>query len=1179
MLINSSKLFFRLGPVIFFALLSALIIFGWFKQDLYYGGAEVGILGYNPGRLLEIQQYIWWNAVAPGMLVPQFVSAVPLYFLLSIFQQIAPPLVLQAHLFFLLLFLMGYGMYLFSLEIIGKERYRYAFMAGIFYMFNSYTMVEVWHRFLYTGFFLAACLPILALFWWQWMRKGDFIFLTLFLLTNFAFSYMFGNLTSFIVIWILCFMATLSETIFPWQGKKAFLRISYKFIVGFVLFLLTNLWWLIPVFTVSTGVLSEQHSSEDNINTLVSLGKQTILPYSLQYANPFYLFYRQELGQIYNTFVFLIIPWIPITIIILGLLLSLKKKYLASFAFAYLFVIIISKGVAAPFGHVFIPLLTNIFILGVLRNPFEKLGILLPFLGSILFVVGVEGLFVYLVKKWGLDFSRIMIGGVLLSLIIYGWPIFSGKVFDKQDYPLLVNVPPTYAAADKWLKFQKEVGGSILHLPYPSKGVLTYNWEHGYHGVEINEILFTAYPSITRDIGFKRVDATLSKLSYLFNKPFSENKKQVLKLIQDLDIRYIILHKDTVGDDLATYGKDIRLNNPIEIEGALNSFFFLERPEIFGDLAVYKVKSLYYGEKISFDNNPKMVYPGESDIMQIQKLVSMSQMITLVNNLDVLPKEKVTELLMFPGRVLYNWEPSRNDLENIVNLTSTNPNNPYSVDSQLKRMEKTFHEGGVILSEKLAKQVILSTDTVINLNKARINGQNDQSIKLLDSYMTLINDVFSHQFNGSNLQIQYKDTLARVFRMHLYILRQVNDNLNGDYKSKAKEAYDRLNAYLVKNYLLPAYILDEDNIKEGLQRRVHHFDVPIESRYEIFLNGAASLPLYPDVFAKLNIQIDGKDFVLKEKFSALEQEDVITLGNIELSKGSHEVSYNIITSVNIVPDLEFNVNKYITIGSTSLVDKQTIKLDASPQSGALVGTVLSGITGGESYEVLFEAKAENVGLFYLDIPEDTETTVSMEELAGKFEGCSKSSCYTMRAAPLQVEWQTYTLRTTPLNLATRQAMLRIILPPNNFSNALSTIQIRNLKVNRIMNNNLILRRELTEGSIASTSAKLIEMKKINPVRYEGKITIEKPTFMFFKETFNSGWKLELTKDETLYKIDKHYLGNLYNNTYYIDKTGEYNFKLEFEPQKTVDRGIFFSTFGWTGVLVLLLYSKIRRRHE
>jgi len=140
------------AKLIFF-LLSILITLSWFKGGLYYGGAEVGLSPYyNPARYLDIQQFIWWADVAPGALVPQFISAVPLYFILSLLQNLFSPLILQALLFLSLLFLMGYGMYLFARFYIEKRKPIFPLIAGLFYMFNSYILVEVWHRFLYTGF-------------------------------------------------------------------------------------------------------------------------------------------------------------------------------------------------------------------------------------------------------------------------------------------------------------------------------------------------------------------------------------------------------------------------------------------------------------------------------------------------------------------------------------------------------------------------------------------------------------------------------------------------------------------------------------------------------------------------------------------------------------------------------------------------------------------------------------------------------------------------------------------------------------------------------------------------------------------------------------------------------------------------------------------------------------------
>ena len=125
------------GALVFF-LISAFIVVTWFRDSAIYGGAEVGLFGYNPQRWLEISKYVWWEAVSPGQLIPHFITAVPLYFFFTILNLIGLSAQnIQQLFFFLILFLMGFGMYLLSLNILAEDQKKYSLFAGLFYMFNA----------------------------------------------------------------------------------------------------------------------------------------------------------------------------------------------------------------------------------------------------------------------------------------------------------------------------------------------------------------------------------------------------------------------------------------------------------------------------------------------------------------------------------------------------------------------------------------------------------------------------------------------------------------------------------------------------------------------------------------------------------------------------------------------------------------------------------------------------------------------------------------------------------------------------------------------------------------------------------------------------------------------------------------------------------------------------------
>lgn len=1150
---------------IIFFLLSLIIVLIWFKSGLYYGGAEVGVGPYyHPSRYLDIQKSIWWESTAPGGLVPQFVAGVPLYFILSLLEKIFSPLIIQAILFLLLLFMMGFGMYLFVSSYFNKNKIIYATIAGLFYMFNSYMMVAVWHRFLYTGFFLGASLPILALFWKLWIDKDKFIYLTLFLLTNLAFVYMYANLTSTIVVWILCFLLTVARVIFPWQRGKNCLNTALKLLLGLSLFLLTNLWWLIPVFKVSTGVLSQQHSIEDDISTLINISKQTILPFTLQFANPFYLFYTQELGSIYTSFIFQVLPWLPAAVIFIGILQSLKNKMFASFGLFYLLSILIAKGAAGPFGYPYIWGFINFFALGIIRNPFEKLGILLPFFGSLLFIIGLEALMVFSTKRIGKPVAKMLAGIILISILIYAFPMFTGRVFNKPDYPLEVKVPETYEQANNWFRVQKNLEGNILHLPFPDKDVVTYNWEHGYHGVEINEILFTALPSITRNVGVKRVDNTLGSLSFIFNQPFSQNRQMVLRLLQSLNIRYIVLHKDTKWNDIATYSKDININQPIELEKTLDNFDFLQKEVTFGDLVIYKLKDSSYQPKIILTPKADLVYPGESNIMRILSITdNKDQMITPISDLSDSALSKIENLSIFPKSSLDYAMASESALLAVASSMVSDPAGNDSTKSQLRVMQNTFSQTGELSSQKLAEEFNLANDNLIKIYHSDASA--------VDVYQELLKRIFNRNLKTSNFFKTFNKQISQVFYLHLYILEQIGQQGLND-QSKIGEIKKNLIDNLKINNLLPIYIQPVLPGKEEVNMKILQLEIPVKSKYELVIPYYDIPNLYPDLLSKLDVRINNQPLSSKARI----EKNAISFSNIDLEKGNYEISYNSLLSENLVPSL----NKFLTFGTVESSGKDIMFLNSAKGGVAFLESPIRVITGGDTFKINIDALFKSGTYLYLEIISDSEEFDDKKEYQTIKSGeCSFHNCYLIKLNSPYNVWQNYTFLSPALNLSSQKANIRI-LAVSEMQNSQQTpteALIRNFKISRVYNEDIMLRSKLTEGLADFTNSVKINYQV--PTMYQGKITIDKPSFLFFKETYNPGWSLKLSDGQIEYNINDHHLGDLYGNSYYIDKIGNFDFKLEFEPQKNVSEGLIISTISWVGILLSLIYFEYKRRNE
>lgn len=1145
----------RLVPLILL-LVSVIVVGTWFREGIIYAGAEVGLSPYyNPDRFLQIQQFTWWDDVAPGMLVPHFINAVPLYFLLSILQPIFSPLVLQAALFCVIFFLIGYGIYLLATDIFEGSKKKYAIFATLFYMFNSYTLVQVWHRFLYSSMILAATLPFIILYWRKWIREGKFIHLSIFLLINFLSVYMYGNLATVITVWTALLLISLAEIFLPWQGKYNAGKLIGKFLTGFIFWLLTNIWWITPTFSIAPGLLSSQHSNESNIDTLVSLGRQTVMPYLLQLANPFYLFYRQELGEVYSNTFFRIMPWIMSALILIGLFVSLKLKNYAKIAVIFIVSLLLSKGASSPFSFPFIFGFEHSYFLGVIRNPFEKLGIFLPLFGSIIFAIGLESFYKFGVKRWGLGAARFVIFIIISALIVYAWPMLGGRIFGNKEFPVRVKVQESYIQANEWFKQQKENQGVILHLPFSGKDVVTYDWKKGYHGVEQNEILFTTLPSLSRTVGIKRVDDTLNSLTYIFNQPFLENEEQILRVLQSLNIRYIVLHKDTKWEDVATYGKDIKLINPFEMEISLDRLNFLKKDAMFDELVIYSLKSQFYQPKIVFFDTAELVYPGESDIMQIMTFTQgKNQTITAeLSDLTEPILSKIEEISIFPQDTLQYSIASESALMNMASNLLIDPNNPASVMGQLKAMKAYFYQPGQLSNEDLLQQIIVSGETLVRyFNLIRQQAESNLIFSAIENYNDSLNNIFKNNFKDLSLMKLYKQQIANFFYLHLYILEYI-EKQRPDERQKISDISIKLINSLKDNDLLPVYLRSYLPGKQEINRKILKYKIPVKSKYEIYMANNNTPDFYPDLLSKLDLRVNDKSATISGKID----NNRIFFGSYDFDNDLYEISYNLLLSVNLVPGLD----EFLKVGDIKSEDFETLHLTSNDNGVAFLESPIRNVTGRDIYKISVDVLFKKGSKFYVEVIQNTEDFEDKKKFQTLKQGdCTFHNCYIIELDPGKEGWQNYTLFTQALNLASRKSSIRILIDNGE-------ILIKNLLVNKVFDEDVVLKKrvnELPDGFPVG----FVTADYQSPVFYSGKIRLDKPTFLFFKETFHPGWNLQLVKDGKAQTVDNHYLGNLYGNIWWVDNPGDFDFRIEFTPERNVGKGVVIAIV--TTVIIVLI---------
>jgi len=1180
-----------------FLVISGILIFCWFRFGYIYGGGDTGLPTYNPKVMVGIASNIWWESLAPGIPVAQGLTSVPMLFMLSIPQALgASPVIIQALLFFTLLFLMGYGMYLLALNIFGKSNYFLATAAGMFYLFNPYMMIQIWHRFIHNAFVFAAFLPFLIMTWLWWIRKRNPFYLLLFLFTNFLAVYIYGTIAFIVAVWTLLFFLTLLEALVPWKGKKEVLGLCLAFFIGCIFWLLTNSWWFIPVFNVSPALFASVHSTDGSLSTLMALSSSSILPYTLRLINPFYLYWQADFGSSYQNIVFQIISWLFVLVVAIGFVRGLRQKAYTAWSLLLLIIIFLSKGIAPPFSFPYIFGFSHFFPLGVIRNPFEKLGILLPFIYAILFCLGLQFLLTTGVKYIGKSKTYLLLIIFIILHMAFFWPMFAGKLFGTLDKQNFVEVPKSYTQANEWIKQDikntatgKE--GRILHLPLPRSEDATYNWEYGYHGVEPSAAIFTSLPSIARSLVPQYSDA-LAGLSLIFYKPNAYNPSAILKMLQDFNVKYILLHKDIqwLGGELYS---------PHDTENILDKLEFLEKPVMFGDLIVYKLKDVFFSPKIIVSDNVELLYPSpvRNNLFWPWMIASPSaQMVTTVySGQDRGIIDKVNKIIIMPeeSRVFRNLEIPKfqGNLDNFNNIRIL-PNSPlyFLIDfkEQLSLLVKSK-------AERQQMRVIFADKRLVEIyriKRMRELGIIDQETGnrlitlLLKKYQDLLINIFKDELMTTDIVIggSQQFNITDVFLKHISLLEEFVKtpfNVNGE-KEFASKIISQINYYMIKSGLSPKYPIIDENGLSGDFRQEYTFNISVKSTYELFTNGINVKSIYPSNLSELNFQINDSN----QKFLEEDKGSLMAFGKREMEVGEYQISTPRLLSSNLIPVLP----EWSKSGNVNITDSSgVVEISSGDKDISYIEAEVKPVYGRDSYLVSFGLKIQSGKGVRVQMNEDTNPIdiKSNKAILG----------YNDYYVPTNFDkngWSRYEAIIN-LRLTTQRAKLKIEAQPwddcltvladkdrcsdqkvRELYNQSSKLIIKNISVSRILNNDLFLTTGISGNMVATPSGEVVDVNKRNSSQYFGRIKITRPTFLFFKESFDPGWELKLMKNNEMIQPKQHMVANLFANAWFIEQPGDYDFTLNFNPEKLVILGLFLAGMGWVMVLIVYVGYNLQR---
>lgn len=472
--------------------ISFLLTSIWFHGGNIIGGGDATLAFYSPAITLNLNKTTWVEYGTGGSTIG-YLPSVSILYLYSILEKIGvPTFILQASLFFVVMSVGGISIYYLCTLLLNKKNLRnelISFIAAIFYLFNPFTMSQIWARGQTAQQAAFALLPLALLLFALGIKRKSFLFAVFIASASVIFSIAFGYLTFIIVFWLVLFIY------FLFNSSVFSLKL---FLLTFFLWLAVNSWWFMPLFSSSGSIYSAGISgSEENLGTLMGVSRNFTPDLLVRLLHRTYFFDPSALSPIYSSAIFQLVSWIPLIFLLVGLYKIFKNRLpnLKFFIIIFTLGLFISLGANPPFGWLFVEIFKKVTVFQAFRNPFEKFGLVYALGYSAVFAYGLVSFFETKKIKWfGLGLV------LFLTCVVFAWPMWTGRVVAGPDKKIGLSVPAYYKDLKVWLKENSE-DYRVFMTPLWSGDGAFYQWGDGgrYQGSDPMIWLFDQ-PSVSNTI-------------------------------------------------------------------------------------------------------------------------------------------------------------------------------------------------------------------------------------------------------------------------------------------------------------------------------------------------------------------------------------------------------------------------------------------------------------------------------------------------------------------------------------------------------------------------------------------------------------------------------------------------------------------------------------------------------
>jgi hypothetical protein len=449
---------------------------------------------------------------------------------------------------------------------------------------------------------------------------------------------LFVDNVAFVVIFATLMFYSIFRVIFFSDHKKAVFANTKSLITIFLIFILSNLYWLIP------SLISGQQTnalSLATVNDLIARSSNTqLLNVFRSTSNPMGGFLGSVSSDVAFYPVWILISFLIPIIIFSVLLFRPKNKNVIFFSLLAIISIFLGKGINPPFGQAYLWAYLNIPYMQVFRDP-DKWVMTVCFAYSFLLLFGADLITSHAQRiKWPssikvktsfrANFGKVCSVSIVLMLLtiffVSSYPFLSG---DFNGQLKAVDFPSSYQDAYQWLGSQI---GDFKVLWLPPDIYTQYDWV-GSSSYQQRDLM-AAYSPKPNLMMYSASD--IGTLSYFIASALYHNTTCYLgKILAIADVKYILLRNDADGWWWRNLGwTQDKLNYVMQHQSGLKLV------KEFGMIDIYLNE--YYtsnGSAISTTNDVALVSGGFSSLASLTYVENMSGLYPVF--VDQIPQDSV----------------------------------------------------------------------------------------------------------------------------------------------------------------------------------------------------------------------------------------------------------------------------------------------------------------------------------------------------------------------------------------------------------------------------------------------------------------------------------------------------------------------------------------------------------